>query len=586
MLSQVEGQSSTEIMSQKAVTDALHSLNTDLTDKLEEEAKNRADADNELSKRLDKEIQDRIEGDSSFREMVNTEAKERKAEDKRIWDNTPHLESGLIPATYLPSYVDDVIEYDKEVNGNSWKSEAITVPVGNLVWVSATSSAAGDFYRKFARNTNGTEAGLEIVEPEIGKIYVNINNDKTYRWSGSNLVEISKSIGLGETSSAAYPGNKGKELEDRIENLEEIGGTPAFTKIGSNGVYYEASETPYINFSGEGGIYMDVKKTGNTAIIRATPDKDYLKGAENGIAPLDEDRKIPMEYLSLENYTTTEQIQGLITDIQTKLNTIEEGAQKNVPAFTGIWSKTVNPDEGSQVSKILAENQRVFELDGKSGQLNTRWDKGSGILQFELADNYLKGKANGIAPLNSESKIDSQYIDGYTLSVSQVSTLTPTEIAKNKTVVFSAGGGIEARLNHDDDTETIRFTLSSDVVRVDASGKIKAEQIPDREDTFVIESNGDFSLESAGNVFGFENLQDRDTMFERKGDILTGKLKVYIKDRVVGLLPIQQWIDLGDQVGMLSYTFAVIKSKPYSISIQWNSYGGPNITKIPLTDLT
>ena len=41
---------------------------------------------------------------------------------------------------------------------------------------------------------NGTEEGLKIVAAETGKIYVNIGSDgyKTYRWSGSNLVEISK----------------------------------------------------------------------------------------------------------------------------------------------------------------------------------------------------------------------------------------------------------------------------------------------------------------------------------------------------------------------------------------------------------
>ena len=73
---------------------------------------------------------------------------------------------GFIPSAYLPSYVDDVIE-------------------------ASTLSAFP---------TTG----------ESGKIYVAIDTNITYRWSGTTYVEISKSLALGETSSTAYYGDKGK----------------------------------------------------------------------------------------------------------------------------------------------------------------------------------------------------------------------------------------------------------------------------------------------------------------------------------------------------------------------------------------
>ncbi len=75
-------------------------------------------------------------------------------------------EAGKVPAGQLPSYVDDVVEFP-------------------------TVSA--------------------FPQPgEAGKIYVALDVNNTYRWSGSTYVEISKSLALGETASTAFQGNLGK----------------------------------------------------------------------------------------------------------------------------------------------------------------------------------------------------------------------------------------------------------------------------------------------------------------------------------------------------------------------------------------
>lgn len=73
--------------------------------------------------------------------------------------------SGTIPQANLPSYVDDVLEY----NGRS----------------------------------NFPDTG------ESGKIYVDTSTNKTYRWSGSGYTEISASLALGTTSSTAFRGDYG-----------------------------------------------------------------------------------------------------------------------------------------------------------------------------------------------------------------------------------------------------------------------------------------------------------------------------------------------------------------------------------------
>ena len=81
-------------------------------------------------------------------------------------------QEGKVPSSQLPSFVDDVIEVDSYDN----------LP------------------------TTG----------EAGKIYVTKDTNLTYRWSGSRYIEISASLALGETSSTAYPGDKGKETTDKV----------------------------------------------------------------------------------------------------------------------------------------------------------------------------------------------------------------------------------------------------------------------------------------------------------------------------------------------------------------------------------
>ena len=86
-------------------------------------------------------------------------------------------ESGIIPSAQLPSYVDDVIEVD-------------------------TFDSLPD-------------------TGESGKIYIVQDTNLTYRWSGTDYVEISKSLALGENSSTAYPGDKGKATTDKLNRIPD-----------------------------------------------------------------------------------------------------------------------------------------------------------------------------------------------------------------------------------------------------------------------------------------------------------------------------------------------------------------------------
>lgn len=149
----------------------------------------------------------------------------------------PLDESAKIPSDYLPSYVDDVIEFSRFVYGTDWLEYLLTLSVGTIVFCSAdTADLVGGeespYYQKFLLNTDGTEEGLQIIAPEKGKIYVNTHSGKIYRWSGSGLFEISDILKLGETSSSAYPGNKGKANAEAIAALQET--NPIMIDLGNS----------------------------------------------------------------------------------------------------------------------------------------------------------------------------------------------------------------------------------------------------------------------------------------------------------------------------------------------------------------
>ena len=130
-------------------------------------------------------------------------------------------DNGQVPAAQLPSYVDDVLEF--------------------------TNLAAFP------------ETG------EDGKIYVAEDTNLTYRWSGTQYVEISKSLALGETSSTAYAGDKGKANRTAIESL------PSNIIIGHGG--FTANETNVstsIQYVSKSGLNYGTQQVLNHNIPTAT----------------------------------------------------------------------------------------------------------------------------------------------------------------------------------------------------------------------------------------------------------------------------------------------------------------------------
>lgn len=106
--------------------------------------------------------------------------------------------NGKVPSLQLPSYVDDVIE------GYYYNNK---------------------FYKEAAHTTE--------IAGETGKIYVDITTEKTYRWGGnlSGFVVISETLALGETSSTAYRGDRGKTAYNHATDSNRL------TTAQSEGLY-------------------------------------------------------------------------------------------------------------------------------------------------------------------------------------------------------------------------------------------------------------------------------------------------------------------------------------------------------------
>lgn len=124
-----------------------------------------------LEDALQKEIEDRKAGDTTITNSLNA-----FISTKGQPGGLAELDStGKVPAAQLPSYVDDVLE--------------------------------------FSTKAQFPQTG------ETGKIYVAKDTNLTYRWTGTQYLEISQSLALGETPSTAYPGDKGKANRDALNSM-------------------------------------------------------------------------------------------------------------------------------------------------------------------------------------------------------------------------------------------------------------------------------------------------------------------------------------------------------------------------------
>lgn len=229
------------------------------------------------------------------------------------------------------------------------------------------------------------EAANFAALPETGeasKIYVTLDDNKTYRWGGTTYVEISASIALGETTGTAYEGSKGAANATAITALQS--GKADKSEMAIEAVDGDATKK---NITLKSGLSQEVlvahqnisgkqekitatgilKGAGNGSISAAVAGTDYQAPLTAGtdyqtplvagtdyqtplVAGTDYVTPVAGKGLSTEDYTTPE---------KTKLGNIAAGAQVNVIETVKVNGTALTPDANKAVNVEFEIPERV-----------------------------------------------------------------------------------------------------------------------------------------------------------------------------------------------------------------------------------
>lgn len=286
-------------------------------------------------------------------------------------------ESGIIPSAQLPSYVDDVIEVD-------------------------TFS-----------NLPGTG--------ESGKIYIVQDTNLTYRWSGTDYVEISKSLALGETSSTAYPGDKGKATTDKLNRIPD--------KLITDTVNVNQSTTEAVlNFTtyrqeaqqiGRNTLTITSATTSQAGLMSSS-DKTKLDGLKDQ-AGITSD--IDAVQTNLETHINNKSNPHEVTKDQVGLGNVDNTSDANKPisnatqtALNGKFSATDGNALKQRVDNIPELVATDITVDSDNDSVNISLDKTSivdGTLSGTTINiNSATASKAGILVPTDKSKIDKIITNG------------------------------------------------------------------------------------------------------------------------------------------------------------------------------
>lgn len=239
-------------------------------------------------------------------------------------------ESGMIKASVLPGFVDDIIEGVLESDGTF------------------------------------TPLVSTSVVKESGKLYVDISTKKTYRWSGSSYILISESLALGLTSGTALEGSIGKELLDRVDALEK---NTSGNKI--DVIEQKLDSLILENKEQANDISRLVSDVSNKfseldelqeSIIKSTSDIEYIN------KELDE-----LESAVKEISDITDSIEDRISSVEdsnnlqnTRLNAIESKVVDQIESIASIETDFENQKE--KLSKLQDKVDKVLDIEFPDGE--------------------------------------------------------------------------------------------------------------------------------------------------------------------------------------------------------------------------
>ncbi|MEZ3521730.1 MAG: hypothetical protein K1V78_09565 [Muribaculaceae bacterium] len=171
---------------------------------------------------------DTVVGTLPTEARVNDLIKAKVGNGKGLPNGVASLDANMkVPASQLPAYVDDVLEFAGTLSTKPTISQSSTSSTnGTVVFCSATNTFiykdGTTYYSNWAEAYgfgSASEQGMNGYTPAKGKIYVDTTTNKQYRWSGSAMTEISKSLAIGTTAGTAYDGGAGATLRTEVTAL-------------------------------------------------------------------------------------------------------------------------------------------------------------------------------------------------------------------------------------------------------------------------------------------------------------------------------------------------------------------------------
>ena len=280
----------------KEIQDRINAITT-VTEALNKEVSDRQEADTSLEERLNQRIDDEIanreEGDTSLTDKLNQEITDRTNADNTLDSRiTQEIADRKSADTAIQTDLDNFKNTKGEASGLAPLNESGKV---DSQYLPSFVDDVVDVYATYEKDEVGNLTNIQLysdpehqnpITGEAGKIYQNIAEDEPayqFRWTGTVFTPTGATgLIIGEITGTAYDGGKGKHTTDVVNSIpsgmvSNLNRTPGSDSVDIDVVRYVRG--------GDGTFTQDIPRTVNipaatisTAGVMSSADKQKLDG--------------------------------------------------------------------------------------------------------------------------------------------------------------------------------------------------------------------------------------------------------------------------------------------------------------------
>ncbi len=397
-----------------------------------------------------------------------------------VADGVAELDStGKVPDSQLPSYEDVVEGYYNELDGK--------------------------FY---AEDTFQTE-----IEGEANKIYIDLPNNTTYRWDETGFIQIGSGLALGETSTTAYRGDRGKTAYEFSQ--APYTSDPAMNGTASAGVSDAWARGDHVHpsdSSKQDVLEFDVAPTsGSTNVVNSgavytalqskqdtiDPDTAPTSGSTNVVTSggvytaLDNKQSAALSSTVAIGSTVAETVEGAISNVAEIIPAIASTANllatnSDLPEIDNALSATsANPVENRVVKQAvdakadsattlagynISDAYTKSEVDNKISEVVTSMTWKPAVATYtDIATTY-PNPQEGWTVVTTDTNIAWRYSDGAWIEISAntIPLATTSVDGLLSSTLFTKLNGIEAGAQVNQNAFD-SFKIGSDVIVANAT---------------------------------------------------------------------------------------------------------------------